>query len=499
MKHPKSLRRSMPVDLATRITSPKVGTRASAPPIPAALAPDPSWSGGDWAKAYAMRLVWTDLFIVVAAVFGAQLLWIDDPSARVSGDGRLSYFTVSIIVVVAWMTGMWMRGTRSRHIVGHGAQEYGFVLDVAFRLFGAIGIVSYLWGLDLSRGFILITFPVGTILLLMGRMAWRRWLHRARLRGRMADRAVLVGDDLSCERVARELERRPESGFVVVGRCDRVADLRPLLSRVRADAIILPGEDGLPPEEVRALTWQLEGAREQLIVAPALVDVEAPRLHARPIAGLPLIHVEVPSYTRGQRMAKRTFDVVLAAGLVLVLLPLFLVVACAVKLSDGGPVFYRQERVGRHGRPFMMFKFRSMRVGADAQLAQLLAEQGTDDTPLFKVQSDPRVTRVGAFLRRYSIDEVPQLFNVVLGDMSLVGPRPQREGEVRLYDDAARRRLIVKPGMSGLWQVSGRSSLSWDEAIRLDLFYVENWSVIGDIAILLRTFKAVISPGETAY
>jgi lipopolysaccharide/colanic/teichoic acid biosynthesis glycosyltransferase len=183
----------------------------------------------------------------------------------------------------------------------------------------------------------------------------------------------------------------------------------------------------------------------------------------------------------------------------LLLSPVLLVVALTVKLTSPGPIFYRQERIGRGGKPFGMIKFRSMIVNADAQLATLLEQQGTSDKPLFKVTDDPRITPVGRFIRKYSIDELPQLFNVFLGEMSLVGPRPQRPAEVALYDDIAHRRLRVKPGMSGLWQVSGRSALSWEDALRLDLYYVENWSLASDIIILFRTFKAVFMPEDTAH
>lgn len=230
-----------------------------------------------------------------------------------------------------------------------------------------------------------------------------------------------------------------------------------------------------------------------MILAPALTDVAGPRIHTQPVAGLPLIHVSTPKLTGGKKVAKRSFDLIIAGLLVALLSPLFLLLALMVKLTDGGPVFYRQERIGLRGTTFHMLKFRSMRVDADAQLHALLAAQGSGNTPLFKVENDPRITPLGRILRKYSLDELPQLLNVLGGSMSLVGPRPQREGEVALYDDAAHRRLYVSPGMSGLWQVSGRSNLSWEESIRLDLYYVENWSLMGDVVILFKTFKAVFA------
>jgi exopolysaccharide biosynthesis polyprenyl glycosylphosphotransferase len=234
-------------------------------------------------------------------------------------------------------------------------------------------------------------------------------------------------------------------------------------------------------------------------MTPGLTDVGGPRIHMRPVAGLPLIHVEMPRYEGRKQFTKRAFDMLGSGILIAVMSIPLIVLACIVKLTSPGPVLYKQERVGLNGEHFNMLKFRSMKVNADAELAALLEAQGRGDKPLFKVKNDPRVTPIGRVLRKYSLDEFPQLFNVFLGSMSLVGPRPQRDGEVALYDNAARRRLLLKPGMSGLWQISGRSTLPWEDAIRLDLYYVENWSLIGDLVILWRTVKAVVAPGDEAH
>jgi exopolysaccharide biosynthesis polyprenyl glycosylphosphotransferase len=292
------------------------------------------------------------------------------------------------------------------------------------------------------------------------------------------------------------LEELPGTTVPVLGSFD---DLQLALALTEADTVVITSSDDLPAARIRELSWSLEPGRQHLVMAPALTDIGGPRIHARPVAGLPLIHVETPTYDGFKQFAKRGFDLT-GAGLLLVLLsPLLIVVALIVRFTSVGPVLYRQQRVGLNGEPFNMLKFRSMRVNADAQLADLLKKQGTSDRPLFKVTDDPRLTKVGGFLRRYSLDELLQLVNVLRGDMSLVGPRPQRDGEVALYDKAATRRLYVKPGMSGLWQVSGRSSLSWEDSIRLDLYYVENWSVAGDLVILWRTLRAVISPQGGAF
>jgi len=227
-------------------------------------------------------------------------------------------------------------------------------------------------------------------------------------------------------------------------------------------------------------------------MAPSIIDVAGPRLHARPVDGLSLIEVDSPQFLGARRLLKRAFDLVGALLLILVAFPVWLVVPLAIKLDDHGPVFFRQTRIGLDGKEFRMWKFRSMRVNADAELAALLKEQGVDGKPLFKIEGDPRITKLGAFLRKTSIDEFPQFFNVLGGSMSLVGPRPQVPAEVALYDRSATRRLLVKPGITGAWQVSGRSSLSWEESVRLDLGYVENWSMTRDLQILFRTVKVVL-------
>ena len=270
------------------------------------------------------------------------------------------------------------------------------------------------------------------------------------------------------------------------------------ITETRADTVVITSTEDLPPNKVKEISWGLEAGKQHLVLALNIVDIAGPRIHTRPVAGLPLIHVETPRFTRAQRTLKRTFDVV-AASVAIIFFSLVLVaVALTVKLTSPGPVLYRQERIGLDGKPFSMLKFRSMTVGADAELAKLLEEQGTSTQPLFKVTNDPRITPIGRFIRKYSLDEFPQLFNVLGGSMSIVGPRPQIAAEVALYSDAARRRLLARPGITGLWQVSGRSSLTWDQAVRLDLYYVENWSLMGDISILLRTARAVVLPGDTA-
>jgi exopolysaccharide biosynthesis polyprenyl glycosylphosphotransferase len=235
------------------------------------------------------------------------------------------------------------------------------------------------------------------------------------------------------------------------------------------------------------------------VVAPSLTDIGGPRIHTRPVAGLPLIHVETPRYEGTKLFAKRMFDIVASSIILLLSSPLLLGIAVAVRFTTPGPVLFTQERVGINGRPFQMLKFRTMVVDAEARLRELQEEdRSVGNQVLFKMKDDPRVTPVGRILRRFSLDELMQLVNVLNGSMSLVGPRPPLAREVKEYERKVHRRFLVKPGITGLWQVSGRSNLSWEDSVRLDLYYVENWSIVGDLVILWKTARAVLAR-EGAY
>lgn len=475
----------------------------------------------DWHADYRGKLWFTDSSIIIAVVFLTQFTWFTFAGAPVSGDvGNhewLNYSWLSVVLILAWLAALSISGSRSSRVVGVGAWEYRQVVTSALYLFALLAILSYVTFTPISRGYMLIAFPVGTAALLLNRVLWRRWLQNVRRSGSSLSRVLVLGDDEESSRIIAELDRTPQAGYRVVAvsgpgrRSDfkargvdvpflgPVGDVGAMLEQCRADTVIVASDAALPVQKVREISWGLIAGRQHLIMVPSLTDIGGPRIHTRPVAGLPLMHVETPRFTGFQRLLKRSFDVVGSGLLLLALAPLLGILALLIKASSHGPVFYTQERVGKAGDRFQMIKFRSMVPDADGQLKALLAEQGTGDQPLFKIENDPRITPIGRILRKYSLDEFPQLINVFRGDMSLVGPRPQRKEETAFYDAAAERRLIVKPGMSGLWQVSGRSLLSWEEAMRLDLYYVENWSLVGDIAILLRTVKAVVAPGATAH
>jgi exopolysaccharide biosynthesis polyprenyl glycosylphosphotransferase len=273
----------------------------------------------------------------------------------------------------------------------------------------------------------------------------------------------------------------------VFGTCDNATAL---VEQTQADVIFFAGGALSSAGELRRIVWELEDQAVQVVVAPSVTDVSGERIKVRPVGGLPLMHIDPPTWTDASRWGKRIFDLVGSAAIVALLSPLLLFVAAQVRLHDGGPVLFRQTRTGRRGEEFSCLKFRTMVVDAEARLAQLHTEQGYE-RGLFKMKDDPRITRPGRWMRRLSVDELPQLFNVLRGEMSLVGPRPPLPLEVERYEAHTTRRLHVRPGLTGLWQVSGRSDLSWDEAVRLDLYYVDNWSMVQDLNILLRTVRAV--------
>jgi exopolysaccharide biosynthesis polyprenyl glycosylphosphotransferase len=282
----------------------------------------------------------------------------------------------------------------------------------------------------------------------------------------------------------------PASRLPILGYQPDTASILAAIDACQADAVAVSAGVQLHPQTLRHLGWELAARNVGLIMAPALTDIAGPRIHTQQVAGLPLIHVTTPTLEGGQRVAKRLFDVAISGMMILVLSPLMLIIALLVKLDSPGPVLFVQDRVGMEGKHFGMLKFRSMAVDAEARLGEL-AHQNQGNGLLFKMKNDPRVTRIGGFLRKYSLDELPQLINIFAGSMSLVGPRPPLPREVEAYEHDVRRRLLVKPGLTGLWQVSGRSNLSWQDSVRLDLYYVENWSLAGDLVIILRTVRAV--------
>ncbi|MDQ0574551.1 sugar transferase [Agromyces albus] len=480
----------------------------------------PAAAVATWQRAYASRLLISDLIVIVVAVYGSQLLRFGTNERTViipglqDADITMTYTLMSAILVVGWFLSLSLFATRDGTVIGTGTAEYKRIADGTIRLFALLAIGAFLLQSEIGRGYLLVALPLGLALLLLSRWLWRKWLVRRRATGAYSHRAILMGERQKSVHVAQQMARDGSSGIEIVGAITEhggaqrqlapgipvlgdYANFAQVLEDARADTIVFTGADTIDPRGMRELGWQLEATSTILIVAPALTDVAGPRIHARPVAGLPLIQVDYPKFTGRKYAAKRAFDLVISSLALVVLSPVFLVIGLLVRNGSRGPVFYLQERVGLNGRRFRMLKFRSMVVDAEAQLPSLL-DRSEGSGVLFKLKADPRVTRIGAVLRRYSLDELPQLVNVLLGDMSLVGPRPPLASEAERYDERTRRRLLVRPGITGLWQTQGRSDLSWEDSVRLDLYYVENWSLTGDIIVLYRTVRAV-ARAEGAY
>jgi exopolysaccharide biosynthesis polyprenyl glycosylphosphotransferase len=466
----------------------------------------------DVLSGFMRRVGFTDLLVIIWAVLGAQLIRFGTYGADATLTSHknalpeLTYTAFSAALIVAWMLMLRLNSAYDRRLLGHGPEEYKAVAVSSLQLFTVVATASYVLRLEVARGYVAIALPAGMIGLLLSRRLWRTWLTLHRAQGQMSGSVLVAGGHDHLVNLIRAMDSVPSAGYRVVAACCSDAD-GPYIGRVpvvgdESEAAEIAGRMGVNTVActsswrfgaggLRRLSWALEGMDVDLVVAPSLTDVAGPRVLTRPVAGLSLLHVEAPVFAGPRLAIKTAIDLMAASGLMVLLSPLFAVVAILIRRNDGGPVFFRQERIGKDGRSFPMLKFRSMRVGAEAMLPSLL-QRSEGQGPLFKLTDDPRITRIGAFLRRYSLDELPQLVNVLRGQMSLVGPRPPLPNEVETYANDVRRRLLVKPGMTGLWQINGRSDLSWDESVRFDLYYVENWSVMSDLMILWRTGRAVL-------
>ena len=477
----------------------------STPPIPVATAPrtahTPAGSTPPWARRYLAALVGGDVLLGAAA--GAVLV------GEVMATPRSALLWACLLLPVLWPAHVALAGGYAARVAALGREELSRVLRAGLAALALVGFASYAFELELSRRLVVLVLPALVLASLVLRYAARARLRALRRSGRCTKRVLLVGRGQAVLSLAERLAADPSSGLVVVGACvtdpDQrhvagvtglpvagLADVAATAADLGVDTVAVTSASETAAEYLRRLSWQLEGSGLELLVAPGLIEVAGPRLHIRPFDGLPLLAVEQPRFEGWRRVVKALVDRGLALAALVALGPLLMVLAVAVRCDSPGPVFFRQERVGKDGHTFSMIKFRSMVVDAEVQLARL-RETNESDGLLFKMRADPRITRTGRWLRRLSLDELPQLFNVLGGSMSLVGPRPPLPVEVARYDGSITRRLLVKPGLTGLWQISGRSDLSWEESVRLDLRYVENWSLAMDASILWRTTRAVLS------
>lgn len=451
--------------------------------------------------------------VAIVAVLALTHLWRFADDATVGLGSRLYPSNVVLASIgLFWMVALSVTDSRSPKHFGVGLDEYRHVITASLSAFGALAIGSYLAQAELSRFFFAVTLPLGVALLILGRWLARVYLGRQRAAGGALTQTIVIGDHAEVAEAIRRMRRHTEAGYLPgwaclldgpeetdprdveeVGSLPRVpyAEVSDLSSTGDVGAVLIAG--WLSRQDSRRLAWSLEGSQVELLFVPRVADVAGPRMHVRTVEGLDLIQVDLPHFTGWGYRVKRAFDVIFSAVVLFLLSPLYVALAIAIKVSDGGPMFFRQERVGFQGEPFVIHKFRTMVVDAEDLLSELRADS-TGNGVLFKMDADPRVTRLGQFLRRTSLDELPQFWTVLTGAMSVVGPRPHLENELAEFPDEGMRRLLIKPGITGLWQVNGRSELSLEDSLRLDLSYVENWSMTGDLAIILKTVRAMITP-----
>lgn len=474
----------------------------AAPAAPAAPAPlSPRWE-----LRYRRAVVASDVCAVLTVVVIGHVLGLGYYSPLYGG-------TISPVLglIVSGLVAGCLSVSRAwdQRVLGQGSEEFSRLTKGFVTAAVVLGLAGLALQLPAVRPWVFGLLPLAGLLCLAGRAALRKWLHHNRRNGRFVHPALVVGTAETVADLILRTRRDRHNGWAVRGACtptgtgrNGAADILgvPVLGDLDAVADVVRGggyrivsvcsTPGWAPRRLHQLAWDIEGLNADLVVDPGLMEIAGPRLHVAPVDGFPMLRLTEPAFDGLSRVVKNVIDWLGAALLLLVVAPVLVAIMIAVK-CDGGPVLFRQERVGRHGRTFRMVKFRSMVVDAEARKAELVA-RNEGSGPLFKLRDDPRVTTVGAVLRRYSLDELPQLFNVVAGSMSLIGPRPPLPEEVRTYGRDAERRLLVKPGMTGLWQVSGRSDLSWEESVRLDLRYVENWTLALDALILWKTIGTLL-------
>lgn len=459
----------------------------------------PTRTPGRWTRSYLLQAGVLDACCALAAGLLAF-------QVRFGGGGGAAYFWVGLSLPLLWVAALGLAGAYDPRFIGVGSDEFRRTLNAAACLTAAIAVAAYATKTDLARGYVVVALPSALVFDLLGRLVLRKRLHRRRAGGQCMRRAVLVGHADVIAELAAMLRRDTHHGLTAVGACVLGPDTPAAIGSVpvtgglgnvvaavqstQADTVAVLACPEMSSARLRDLAWALEKTETELCVAPALLDVAGPRTTIRPVAGLPLLHVDHPEFAGARWLVKSLFDRTFAAVSLVVLMPVLAGLALAIKLGDPGPVLFRQTRIGKDGKPFTVLKFRTMVADAEQRLAGLMTLNETDGL-LFKIRKDPRVTAIGERLRRNSLDELPQLLNVLFGDMSLVGPRPALPAEADAYGYYVRRRLAVKPGITGLWQVSGRSDLPWDEAVRLDVRYVENWSFALDLQILWKTWAAV--------
>jgi exopolysaccharide biosynthesis polyprenyl glycosylphosphotransferase len=460
-------------------------------------------SSADWKPKLRRKIGIIDFFVLLlVTVVNLRIrfpqIWVDDLT-----NYEIKNIGIATVILFSWLVVLWFNGSRDTNILGFGADEYKRLINATLFSFTFIAFISYIFKLEISRGFVLLIFPTGLISLFITRRILRKRLLKSRNEGRYVSRVLLLHSG-EADPVEKRLLLAKHAGLNIVHKLKTQESQEFNHKQIVAEALandcdqIMVGQSAIiSASELRNLGWALEETSIDLVVAPAVTEIAGPRLKVSNVEGLPLLHLDQPVFSGSAKAAKRLLDLLLSAIGLILISPFLIVIALVIKSHDRGTVLYSQKRVGQNNKEFNVYKFRTMYEGSHEKRDEVMA-QTNKDLRLAKSPNDPRITKPGAFLRRWSIDEIPQIINVFKGEMSLVGPRPPLAVEVNMYEKSEKRRLLVKPGLTGLWQVSGRSELDWEDAVRLDLYYVENWSLTLDILILIRTAAAVWR-GEGAY
>lgn len=473
-----------------------------------------------WRYIYVAALVAVDVLVMLLSLV---ICFAFNPGAYDTVTRAMPIWAFLLAYCVIGLLCLAFAGAYHRHVMAEGYELYTKLINAAIFTIVLASCVAFMLNLQLPRTALIIAPLVGLVCELVARWMMRCLLHHHRRRGECKYTTVIVGSSEGINRTLRLMRRNSALGYMPVAVCPIAPDPRMDDAYVVTNFVADPDIEGadklrvlsfgsrfartierMGVQEVyiadvlsrdskllHAMSLAIESLGIELAISVSLADVGGHRLHLRNSAEQQVLIASLPQYRTTTYVIKRIIDIVLSAVALIVSSPIMLGVAIAIKLDDGGPVLFKQTRVGIHGKPFTMYKFRSMVTNAEEIKAKLAAESGQTDRFIFKLKDDPRITKVGKFIRKTSLDEFPQFFNVFKGDMSLVGPRPALPDEVARYGSLYSTRLLVKPGITGPWQVSGRSDLSQEQSEFLDVSYIENWSITGDLAILAKTVMVV--------
>ena len=465
-------------------------------------------------------LVMVDLAVMLISL--SISLWVND-AAYNAINGAMPFWLFLVCFSFIWVLSLTFAGTYHRHVMAEGYELYAKIINASLLTIITYCSLAFIFNLSLPRTALIVAPIIAFFLEVIARWQMRQWQHRSRQKGACKYKTVVIGSSDGINRALRTMRDYSNWGYSPIAVCPIEVDgnekdayvvtsFEPDPSIEGADKLkVIPFNAAFPrtceslgaqevyvadvlsrdSEMLHGISLAVESLGMELALAVSLADVSGHRLYLRNTVEQPVLLASLPQYTNTTYVIKRLLDIVGSAFALLIFSPLMLGTALAIKLDDGGPIFFSQKRIGLHGKPFTMYKFRSMVTNAEELKKKLAEENGQTDRFIFKMKDDPRITKVGRFIRKTSLDEFSQFFNVLKGDMSLVGPRPALPEEVARYGSLYSARLLVKPGITGPWQVSGRSDLSQEQSEYLDVSYIENWSITGDLAILAKTVLVV--------